>query len=179
MDKDNKNHAWQDAIKKELDTLHDMGTWTPLKAGERPPKEYTFVPVHWVFDVKFDLRRKARLVAGGNWLDPGAIDTFSGVVSIENVRIAMFLSELNNMELEATDIGNAFLNAEPREKVYTKGVPGFGPLEGKTLIIDKALYGLRGASAAFHEHLSYTLANELGFKPSYADPDLWIKDRGY
>ena len=35
-------------------------------------------------------------------------------------------------------------------------------------------YGLKSSPARFHEHLSLTLS-KLGFKPSKADPDLWLK----
>jgi hypothetical protein len=45
------------------------------------------------------------------------------------------------------------------------------------LLIDKALYGLKSNSARFHEHLSATLIS-MGYKPSKADYDLWMKDRG-
>ena len=45
------------------------------------------------------------------------------------------------------------------------------------LLIDKALYGLKSSSARFHEHLSATLIS-MGYKPSKADYDLWMKDRG-
>jgi len=37
------------------------------------------------------------------------------------------------------------------------------------------LYGLKTSAACFHEHLSGIL-RQLKFKPSKADPDLWIKD---
>ena len=48
----------------------------------------------------------------------------------------------------------------------------FGPeLEGRILLIDKSLYGLKTSGARFHEHLSLKLA-ELGFKPTKANPDL-------
>ena len=53
--------------------------------------------------------------------------------------------------------------------------PEFGPeLEGRILLIDKSLYGLKTSGARFHEHLSLKLAG-LGFKPTKADPDLWMK----
>jgi hypothetical protein len=72
-------------------------------------------------------------------------------------------------------VGNAFLYGTTCELVYIVAGPEFGPeLEGKRLIIDKALYGLKTSSARFHEHLSEIL-QELGFKPTKADPDLWIK----
>ena len=43
---------------------------------------------------------------------------YSGVVSIRNLRLAMFLAELNNLELWGADVGNAYLQALTREKLY-------------------------------------------------------------
>ena len=42
------------------------------------------------------------------------------------------------------------------------------------MIIDKGLYGLKTSSARFHESLSAKLHN-MGFSPSKADFDLWIR----
>jgi hypothetical protein len=41
--------------------LHDV-----LDSGEDIPTGYQINPYHMVFDVKYDLRHKAKLVAGGN-----------------------------------------------------------------------------------------------------------------
>ena len=51
----------------------------------------------------------------------------------------MFLSEL---ELWATDVGNAYLEAYTSEKLYIITGPEFGKVEGHILVIFKALYGL-------------------------------------
>ncbi len=84
-----------------------------------------------IFDVKMDFTRKARFVAGGHMTNPPAAITNSGVVSRDSVRIAFLLAALNDVDLLATDIGNAYLNAPAREKVYTTAGPEFGPeLEG-------------------------------------------------
>jgi hypothetical protein len=42
------------------------------------------------------------------------------------------------------------------------------------MIIKKALYGLKSFSAAFRAHLAETL-DAMGYKPSYADPDVWLR----
>jgi hypothetical protein len=47
-----------------------------------------------VFNIKYDLRYKARLVAGGNWTVNDKEDTYSGVVWMDTVRIGFFLGEL-------------------------------------------------------------------------------------
>ncbi len=48
-----------------------------------------------MFDVKFDLRRKARIVAGGYKTDLPGESCYSGVAPIETIRLAFFLLVLN------------------------------------------------------------------------------------
>jgi len=97
-----------------------------------------------------------------------------GVVSIESVRLTLFLGSLFGYDVIATDIGNAYLHAYTKEKVYTRAGPEFGELEGRNMVIVKAQYGLHSSSSRWHEVLSATL-RELGYRPSLADTDLWIK----
>jgi hypothetical protein len=78
-----------------------------------------------VFDVKYDLRHKARLVAGGNWTVNDKEDIYSGVVRMDSVRIG-FLGELYALSCCACDIGNAFLHGKTKEKVYITAGPEFG-----------------------------------------------------
>jgi hypothetical protein len=125
-----------------------------------------------IFDVKMDFTRKARFVAGGHMTNPPAAITNSGVVSRDSVRIAFLLAALNDVDLLATDIGNAYLNAPAREKVYTTAGPEFGPeLEGRAVLIVRALYGLKSSGAAWRAHLADTL-RQLGYKSCLADPDV-------
>jgi hypothetical protein len=44
-----------------------------------------------VFDVKYDLRHKSRLVAGGNWTVNDKEDIYSGVVRMDTVSIGFDL----------------------------------------------------------------------------------------
>ena len=48
-----------------------------------------------------------------------ALLTYSSVVSRESVRIAFMVGELNDLDVLVADIGNAYLNADCREKVYS------------------------------------------------------------
>ena len=68
---------------------------------------------------------------------------YSGVVSLRSMRIALLVGELNGLTPMVGDVGNAYLEAKTKEKVYFIAGPEFGELEGHTLIIYKALYGLR------------------------------------
>ena len=42
------------------------------------------------------------------------------------------------------------------------------------MITTRALYGLKSAGAAFRSFLAITL-DDMGFKPSDADPDVWLR----
>jgi hypothetical protein len=126
------------------------------------------------FEVKMDFTRKARFVAGGHMTDPPVIMTYSSVVSRDSVRIGFLLAALNDLELVAADIGNAYLQATTKEKKIAIAGPEFGELQGRTMIIVRALYGLKSSRAAWHEHFANTLYN-MDFKPSYADPDVWMR----
>ena len=105
-------------------------------------------------------------------------DSYSGVVDRENVGITLFLAEHNDLELMAADIGNAYFHAKTREKVFIIAGPEFGPeLEGRVMLVVKSLYGLTTSAARWHEELSKTLRS-MGFTPTKADHDLWLKDCG-
>ena len=62
--------------------------------------------------------------------------------------------------------------------MYVIAGPEFGPeLQGKILIMYKSIYGARSSCARFHENLAEKLLR-MGFKPSKADADLWLRDMG-
>lgn len=177
FDKKNKTNLWAEAIRKEIEQLLEYKTFKILKRGQRNLPGLKFIPLHFVFDVKFDLRRKARLVAGGHRTQPANEDIYSGVVSIENVRIAMMLADANKMEVVAADVGNAFLYGHTKAKLYSVAGPEFGEFAGCTLVIVKSIYGLRTSAARWHEAFSEQL-RKFGYFPCKIDPDLWIIDKG-
>ena len=56
-----------------------------------------------------------------------------------------------------TNIGNAYLEAVTRERVYIIAGSEFGEREGHALIIHKALYGLCSSGLYWHEQLPIAL----------------------
>ena len=129
LDAQNGNTLWLDAINKEIAELLAHDTFIIKDSPEDIPNDYFYIPSHLVLDCKFDGRRKARIVAGGNHTNPDEQDIYSGVVSIEAVRILLFIADLNGLLVIAADISNAYLHGKTRERVYTK--IEFGKLEGK------------------------------------------------
>jgi hypothetical protein len=128
-----------------------------------------------VFDIKMeDFKRKARLVAGGHKTEAPATITYARVVSRETVRIALMLAALNDLQVKAGDVLNAYITAPVKEKVWTILGPEFGNDSGKSAIIVRALYGLKSAGAAFPAHLASFMC-QMGYTSCKADPDLWFK----
>ena len=66
------------------------------------------------------------------------------------------------------------MTAKCREKIWTRAGPEFGSDEGKVMIIVRALYGLRSSGAAFRALLAETLY-DLNYRPSYVDPDVYMR----
>ena len=93
---------------------------------------------------------------------------------METIRTVLTIAEMNKLNVCAADAGNAFLCGRTREKVCVIAGPEFGLDEGKRMIVEKGLCGLRTSGARFHETLAAVLRN-MGFKPSKADDDLWIR----
>jgi Reverse transcriptase (RNA-dependent DNA polymerase) len=74
-------------------------------------------------------------------------------------------------------IGNTYLEAETKEKVFFVASPEFGDLAGHTLIIVKALYGLWTSRACWHNRFADCLC-DMGFEPSKGEPDIWMWQNG-
>ena len=64
---------------------------------------------------------------------------------------------MNGLSLCEADVGNAYLEALNHEKLYIVAGPEFGELQGHTLIVHKALYGLRTSGARWTERLADSL----------------------
>ena len=171
------NTKWGDALNLELEQVcNEYKTFKDLGKGAKPPPDYKKITAHVIWDVKHDGRHKARLVAGGHLTTPPKDAVYSGVVSIRSIRIITFLSELNSLSLWAADVGNAYLESYTKEKVYIVGGADFKPmgLEGHTLLIDRALYGLRSSGARWNERFADILRSE-GWTKSKADGEVWFR----
>jgi hypothetical protein len=140
------------------------------------PPGYQKITSHMIFDIKMgkNFRRKARFVADGHKTKTPAAMTYSSVVPRDSVRIALTIAALNDLNIMACDIQNTYLTADCREKCWTAAGPEFGFKAGLPMIIKKALYGLKSSGAAFRAHFAETL-DTMGYKPSYADPDIWLR----
>ena len=111
----NGNDLWKNAIAKELQEINEMKVFRKTTTEDDLSK-YKKIPYHIVFDVKFDGRRKARLVCSGNMTDVPSEDVYSGVVSLDTVRLGFQIANMQNLQVCAADIGTAFLYGKTRKK---------------------------------------------------------------
>jgi hypothetical protein len=175
LDKSNGNSLWQDAIKLEITSLIDLECFEFKPSDFSPGNEFQKTTLMTVFDVKQDLRRKARLVAGGHLVDALDHDIYSSTVKGISVKLLHVIAHKANLKQLCGDVANAYVNAYTNEKVYAKAGPEFGSdLVGSIVIIQKALYGLRSSSERWHAHFADTL-RALQFKQSRYDKDVWIR----
>ena len=88
FDRENQNNLWADAILKEMTALDTAGCFEYFPPHHRFDKDYQYTPLRIIFDVKKeDLRRKARLVAGGHVIDSTMYESYSSVVQTRTVRM--------------------------------------------------------------------------------------------
>jgi hypothetical protein len=141
IDRETNTTFWTDAIKKEMEKVgvafEFIENWTPEQVRQGIAKGdfvgFQEIDCHMVFDVKMDLTRKARFVAGGHTTETHASLTYSSVVSRDSVRIAFLTAALNDVNVMTCDIGNAYLNAPCRERIWFVAGPEFGSRQGQVV----------------------------------------------
>ena len=73
-----------------------------------------------IFDIKVDLRRNARLVIGGHVVNSYRHKVYASTMNSVLSRILMTIEAANNLYFMTGDIGNAYLNANTQENIYTR-----------------------------------------------------------
>ena len=121
-----------------------------------------------------DFRRKSRLVVGGHMTETPKCMTYSSVVGRETVRISLTIAALNDLQVKAGNVMNAYVIAPCRKNIWTVIGREFGTDQVKKDIIVRAIYGLKSSGAAFHAHLADCMRS-MGYTPCRGDNDLWMK----
>ena len=83
------------------------------------------ITCHIVFDVKMDFTCKARYDANGSMTDTPVGLFYSSVVSRDSIIITFLVAALNDLDILACDISNAYLNSPCQEIIFfLNGVTG-------------------------------------------------------
>ena len=108
--------------------------------------------------------------------------TYSSVVRRDSVQLAFMIAFLNNIELIACDVGNAYLYAPCQEKVWFVAGREFGSRRGTVVKVIRALYGLKSSGAAWRG-MFHTTVPKMGFVPTITNLDVYwrpnAKENGF
>jgi len=174
LDRKNGNTLWQDAVKKEMKNVEIAFNFKDDRS--QVPIGFKKIDCHIIYDVKFDLTRKARYVGGGHRTQVPASMTYSSVVSRDSVRIMFLVAALNELDVRMCDIGNAYLQAETRERLWFEAGAEWGSKQGCPVIIVRALYGLKSSGAEWKKTFASYIKHTLGYEPCVgADDNVYLK----
>ena len=174
LDRKNGNTMWQDATKKEMTNVEVAFKF--LDNDGEIPIGFKTLECHLIYDVKFDLTHKARYVGGGHKTKVPAAMTYSSVVSSDSVRIMFLIAALNELDIQMCDIGNAYLNAETRERLWFRAGNEWGSKAGSPVIVVCVLYGLKSSGAKWKKTFASYIRHTLGYEPCVgADDNVTLK----
>ena len=168
-----QHQEWRDACFRELEALKKRNVFELVEC----PRNRKVIKNRWIFDVKSDGCKRARLVAKGfsqiEGLDYDQI--FSPVVCFETVRLILAMAALGNWHITGLDVRNAFLYGELEEEIYMEQPEGFHApgREREVLKLLCALYGLKQAGLAWWRTLRESMI-KLGFTGLTSDAGLFI-----
>ena len=175
---------WEEAIRKELNSLEKMGTWRLVK---RPPNT-NVVDSKWVLRIKKNSageidKYKARLVARGFTQIYGVdyYETYAPVARLTSFRLLLAIAARNGWAVDNFDFDSAYLNSKlaDDEVVYIEQPPGYETKDRDNWVMRllKSLYGLKQGAKNWYDHL-YRALMELGFTRSEADHGVFFKEVG-
>jgi hypothetical protein len=174
-----ESDRWAAAIADEWGSLVGMGTWTECTS---PPGART-IGVKWVFDLKTDgagkiVRYKARLVAKGYSQRQGVdyTELFAPVSKYSTLRLLTALAAHHGWHDHQLDVKTAFLHGTVEEDLYIQAPEGYTLQPGRTLKLNKSLYGLKQASRNWWKKLD-SLLTSLGGIASDGDPCMYTLRR--
>ena len=162
LNEKNGNEYWRKAIENEMSHVHvTFEKWVDGTTQEEAKQKligYKEVRCHIIFDVKMSgLIQKARLVTGGHTTETPSSITCSSVESCDSVCIAFLVAALNDLDVMSADIGNVYLNAPNKKKIWTVAGHEFGTDKGAVYIITQAIYGLKSARATWRTFFTQAL----------------------
>jgi Reverse transcriptase (RNA-dependent DNA polymerase) len=164
---------WKTACLEELESLRKHSIFKLTD----PPKGHKIIGCRWVFDIKSDSQKKARLVAQGFSQVEGLNynELFSPVVRFESVRVIFALASLNGWYMTGVDVRTAYLYGKLDEEIYMRQPEGFIATgqENKVICLQRALYGLKQAGLAWWKELSQSM-KVLGFKRLNSDARIFV-----
>ena len=101
---------------------------------------------------------------------------YSSVVYRDSVRIAFLFASLNDIDILACEISNAYINAPCQEIIcFVAGLEFVKSLEVKAMKLVRTLYGLKISGASWSKMFKYHIVNYLVFTVKTIDPAMYYQ----
>lgn len=164
--------GWNEAIEIELNAHKEMNTWTVTDL----PKDKEAIDAKWIFKVKENGLKKARLVARGFQIreEKEFGTNYAPVARTSTVKTLLAHAVHNSLPIRQLDVPTAFLNGNLESEVYIKAPPGVIVEKNKVLKLNRGLYGLRESPKCWNERFDCFMTKN-GFTRSQYDYCLYYK----
>jgi hypothetical protein len=158
-------HPHADGFRKaaefEYQTLLKMNTFVIVP--KTSSSDQNPIPLMWVFTYKYDpdgflVKYKARLCVRGDLEEISTEDVYASTLAIKVFRCLMALTSAFGLNTRQFDAINAFLNAKTDRIIHVYMPDGFA-IEGKCLLLVRALYGLRKSPLLWLREFSKALVS--------------------
>ena len=101
-----------------MTVLDKAGVFQYKPPNYKISNEHQYAPLRMIFEIKQeDLRRKARLIAGGHVVDSSMYESYSSVVQTMTLCLLQIVAVNEGLKIMMEDIGNAFIHANTNEKI--------------------------------------------------------------
>ena len=88
------------------------------------------------------------MVANGVMYEASSSLTYYSVVSRDSVHLDFLIDELHSLDIMVCDVGDSYLNAPCREKIWFAAGPDQRPEKmGKKMVRARDLYGIKSSGA--------------------------------
>ena len=172
---------WMEAMHQEIASLEANNTWSLIDKFD-VPRSHRILQSKFIFKTKLDesgsiARYKARLVALGNLQREGIDynDVFAPVAHLTTIRLLLAVAAKYKTRPKASDAVTAFVQSNKlKEKVYIAPPQGMSLPDNSVLLLNKPIYGLKQAPREWNNTIHTWLVEDFGFKPSQADPCLYV-----
>jgi Reverse transcriptase (RNA-dependent DNA polymerase) len=175
-----KYPQWAAAIDKELTKFEVNKCFTVV-----PLTHQHIVPMMWLFNIKTDGTKKARLVGRGDRMipfidfDPNAV--YCGNVAASSIKIALVIAAMYKLVMRGGDLVGAYLvtQANPDFPVHIQTPQGYQIAEGMCIRAVGNLYGFPPAGQNFSKEFDKCL-RKCGYENTPWDPKFffkWVNDK--
>lgn len=165
-------------MKSEIDALVENKTWKLVKRTAT----MKVIGCKWVYKKKFNPdgtlnKLKARIVALGYNQTEGIDykETFAPVLHQNSFRTLMAIAVELGLDLDVSDVSNAFTHAPLEETIYMEQPPGFSNGDDSYVCeLLTSLYGLKQAPRQWNKDIHSKITMK-GFQNLQSDPCIYFK----